>query len=282
MPRKRVKNRSNDRRREGKLNARRLDGQPKQKAGRKPGAQHVLLDPMGFAPVMRETMVARHRECQRIGVATGQPDSIPRTALETAMRLTGLHRATLSRLQRGTLASVGSDVLLGLSRLFANEHHAKLEAAFLTPEIRRVRDIYGRWLDRIESTVLASEYLSVRTQHGMTEVRYGSPKTAFLSKAQRRAEFVEMLRQTSPSLRQFERWLEKKRIDLRRKAIALAHVVDSFLDAEESAFVERGYDELTSSERERVLVYSIQREKIFLKRDGDWERIQEIANTSVL
>ena len=75
--------------------------------------------------------------------------------------------------------------------------------------------------------------------------------------------------------------LARGKFDDRRRNIALMRIVGPLLDASDTAYIERRWNELTNDELRQFIHAGIRREVILLRRSPDAQRAQEIADTFI-
>jgi hypothetical protein len=73
----------------------------------------------------------------------------------------------------------------------------------------------------------------------------------------------------------FESFLVKQQASATRARIAFYRILEPLLEARESGFVERSWDELDRSELSRFIRAGMEREKILLRRSADTQRAQQ-------
>ena len=214
--------------------------------------------------------------------------------------LLGISQSTLSRLAAGQLPAVNEATIDRLHHLAyaAKRDDIAVDVVDMTTrenELTVWADGYQRWMvERAQRLVRSSAPHWNATRHLMEIVRdedvHDPPASDLLFMGELRGvalrryhnlwSLVTHLDKTAPTegvLSRFEAWMELHGHDHFRRNLALLRIVEPLMEAAESAFVERQWEEMTERELIAFVRAGIRREKILLSRSPNEVRIREVT-----
>ncbi len=222
---------------------------------------------------------------------------------------------TLSRLRGKKLATISSRAFWEISRQIHErgqaELYQRLLASVLSPESYRIMTAYHQWMPRWiwrypESSTDLPRFK--RTRDGprviATEKKFTlkAPKADWLTwpliwpsrindfdaqhalRWRARFEVLERIRRDpdcAERLDTFQSWMRKRALESRRQEIALYRIAEPFAEGADSGFVERDIDELSIVELREYVAASVRRERILLKREVGFRRVQQVSGIPI-
>lgn len=219
----------------------------------------TVVDPAGLARLLQQVIDQRYSGKQ--------------------LRAAGPNRSfqsQLSRLLARRQRSIQMKTFERLMRLVPKGLHDELFAAVLSPPVSEILGAYSRWQNE-----RALRFTSRRGRRWRM-TRRGIKKADGIPFTQRLEEgdyLLDRLREKLPSyFTSFDKSLEKLGHSAVRKNLAYIRIIEPLLEMRESAFVERGWQELTDEELAQFINAGMTRERILLRRSPDLQRAQEVLS----
>lgn len=190
---------------------------------------------------------------------------------ETA-RSVGLHPSQINRLVKQEAPALREATLDALERLLPRRSHRALQDALLNEEVEQVLNTGSQWRDWARN----ARHLGRRTSLHPFE----SPAVLQAREASRKLRF-SALRWTwedeyPAPCNALASEAAKYHQSESRLLWAWERMLEPLVDAEDTAFLERAWDELSARERRGFVEASVARERVLLRRDPDLQRAKKV------
>jgi hypothetical protein len=219
-----------------------------------------ISDPKLLASLLQDAIKRRHGTVNR------------------AARNIGLSQPTLHHIVHGTRRFVREDTARKLQLLVPRAHRDLFEHLLYPTEAHIVLLCYERWcLERIANWLRRETRSYVGVNPRPEHVRGADGRAADV----RQRDWFGLLQRVR--VERYSHWAALERLlqdhgcTEQRKQVAYLRVLEPLLDARDSAFVERRWDELKDAEKTAFLNAGITRERILLNRDSDVARSRRAA-----
>jgi hypothetical protein len=193
-----------------------------------------------------------------------------------AARSVGLHPSQLNRIIQQKAAGLRPKALEAIERLVPSRYQGKLHETLLNDAVEEVLTTGERW--RIWAH--DARHLVRRTYPHPFE-----PVQAAQTRESGRKQRFSALRWTweedyPAACNALKVEAAKYDQSQRRLQWAWERMLEPLLDAEDTAFLERSWDELSEPEKRRFVEASVTRERILLRRDPDLQRAKRVIEPS--
>lgn len=198
--------------------------------------------------------------------------------VSAAARSVRLNQPELYRLSVGRIGAIGPRTFTRLVKLMRGNVRS-IEATLISPRAQRFAADHKAWM------AAENERFLERRTVGSSDIAQASQSFAGweFERIAERVELLAHLRRQLPDLfAGFDRFLVRRQHTAQRADLAYTRIVAPLMDALESGFVERRWQEMKSSELRQFVKAGMQRERILLTRAPDVQRTQEAAERDPL
>jgi hypothetical protein len=201
-----------------------------------------------------------------------------------AARTAKLKQPHFAKLCSAKLRSVTKETATALRRLIPAERRAVFDTLLLSDNaLYMILRVYRPWIDEASTRLFHDPPYQWLVENGRVEQFGGGGDATFGNRMTMATQILaEWLTDFAGYLAPLDRAIERGGHGLNRKSVSLFRMVEPLLDHHASGLVERGWHELSRTEKQRFINASVRREEILLKRERDGLRATRVVSGRVI
>ena len=222
------------------------------------GPRHPIRDPAALAQIVKELLDAS------AAVGMGSVDEMARR--------TTINRSTWYRLLSGSHRAIAHRVaahLVGLIRAHLGKAGVdRFVRATTYPGAVSAARVYRQWARERRTRLRRRPGTLWERPRDSTPRPIIGRLARLKARSQYASELEAIIAAEVPAYREFQRWMQRRYFDEDRIVVAKMRILEPFLEAPESGFIEKSWHELPALERRECVRSAIRWEKWLLQQRG--------------